>query len=190
VVNFLDALTDHGGYFKNDEEVLRRVAAEIDADVYQQSLFWKPPDGQVADAVPRRRSRVAWLGFARIVGVAVAIAAALVFADSIAGYVAGIGPVAAALSGAREVQRLLEELPVVGQGLAQAWRFVVEVALLVLGAAIASLLGLVPFEVFRALWDWNDSNARDALLHEKATRPTDPPGAMAQADDTRRPVRT
>src|SRR5205823_12794347 len=37
VVNRMDVLTDHGGYFTNDEEVLRRVAAEIDADVYTTS---------------------------------------------------------------------------------------------------------------------------------------------------------
>lgn len=42
----------------------------------------------------------------------------------------------------------------------------VNAVLLVLGAAIASLLGLAPFELFRALWGNNDLKARNALLNE------------------------
>jgi hypothetical protein len=169
VVNFMDALTDHDGYFRNDEEVLRRVAAEIDMDIYAISPFWTGPDGQVKNAIPRRRSRVAWLGAARILGVVVGFVAASFLSGTIAEYIAGVGPIAAALSAAREMLRFLQNSPVAANALAESWRVAVAVVLVIAGAAIASLIGLVPFEIFRALWEWNDQRARNALLKEKAT---------------------
>jgi hypothetical protein len=164
VVNYMDALTDHGGYFTNDEEVLRRVAAEIDADLYQDSPFWTGRHGQVADAIPRRRSRVAWLGAARVLAVAVWLVLAYVWAEPAAEYAATIGPVATALSLAREVEKLLASLGPAVAPLIAAWRYVVAVLLLVLGAVMVSLLPLLVFEAFRALWRRNDRAARDELL--------------------------
>jgi hypothetical protein len=169
VVNFMDALTDHDGYFRNDEEVLRRVAAEIDAHVYTDSSLWTGPDGQRKDAIPRRRSRVAWLGAARIAGVIVGFVAAAWLAGTIAEYIAAIGPVAAALSAAREVQRFLQNSPIAPNALVEVWRYAVATVLVIAGAAIATLIGLVPFEIFRALWESHDLNERNSLLEEKAT---------------------
>jgi hypothetical protein len=166
VVNFMDALTDHGGYFENDEEVLRRVAAEIDADLYQASPFWTGPHGQAPDAIPRRRSRVAWLGGLRVVAVLAWLVLAYVGAEPVAEYAASIGPVAVALSAAREVQHMLEALGGPGAALVGVWRPIVAVLLLVLGAALVSLAPLAAFEVFRGLWERNDRAARDRLLGE------------------------
>ena len=183
VVNYMDALTDHGGYFANDEEVLRRVAAEIDADVYEDSGFWTGPHGQVADAIPRRRSRVAWLGAGRVLAVAVWLVLAYLWAEPVAEYAAAIGPVATALSAAREAQRLLASLGPAAPPLIAVWRYAVAALLLVLGAAIVSLLPLVVFEAFRAVWERNDRAARAALLREEAGRPRG--GAkMARGRDT------
>ena len=40
VTNRMNVLSDHGGYWANDEQVLVRLAAEIDADFYRDSPFW------------------------------------------------------------------------------------------------------------------------------------------------------
>lgn len=41
VTNGLSILADHGLYWQNDEEVIARFAAEIDATYYRDSRFWK-----------------------------------------------------------------------------------------------------------------------------------------------------
>ena len=40
VTNEMDVLTDHGAYWRNDEQVVRRIAAEIDQPFYQSSRYW------------------------------------------------------------------------------------------------------------------------------------------------------
>jgi hypothetical protein len=165
VVNRLDALTDHGCYFTNDEEVLRRVASEIQADLYQDSMFWRGHEETLKEAIPRRRDRVAYLGAARLLAVVVGVIAAGLWAGALANYLVGIGPIAFVVGGASEVQRILANVPWAGPAIAAGWAQLTAWAVWALGAAVASLTGLIPFEVFRALWEAHDSSERDALLH-------------------------
>jgi len=36
------------------------------------------------------------------------------------------------------------------------------------GAAVTSLIGLIPYEMYRALWEKHDSDERQALLAESS----------------------
>jgi hypothetical protein len=56
VTNALSVLADHGEYWNNDEEVLTRVAAEIDAAYYRDSGFWmgQPAGAAVSDKRAKR----------------------------------------------------------------------------------------------------------------------------------------
>jgi hypothetical protein len=56
----------------------------------------------------------------------------------------------------------------VAAALTVAWRYGVAALLLVAGAVAVSLAPLAAFEGFRAVWEWNDGRARDALLREPA----------------------
>jgi len=75
-----------------------------------------------------------------------------------------VGPAAAVLSSAREVLRLLGTLPWVGTTLATMWLALVVFVLWAAGGLIASLVALIPFEIFRAFWEANDASERQALL--------------------------
>ncbi|GAC1318320.1 MAG: hypothetical protein NVSMB2_13000 [Chloroflexota bacterium] len=70
VTNGMNVLTDHGGYFSNDEQVLIRLASEIATHDYRTSAFWAP-DRILLDIVRSRRVRVAALALWRdmVVGV-------------------------------------------------------------------------------------------------------------------------
>jgi hypothetical protein len=85
VTNTLSVLDDHGAYWSNGEEVLTRLAAEIDHTYYRESPFWAgntlpnytnprarrapryaaPTEMIVREAVRRRRGRVIQLALAR-----------------------------------------------------------------------------------------------------------------------------
>jgi hypothetical protein len=100
------------------------------------------------------------------------------YLGSVAEYIASIGPIASLLCAAREVLLFLirsagviETVPSIGAWpviggwsrlvavvvwLPSAWIWLVVVLLWVAGAAVASLLGLIPYEVYRALW-WRAS---------------------------------
>src|SRR5207247_1642529 len=60
VTNAMNILTDHGGYFANDEQVLIRLAAEISATHHADSAFWPAPS-VLFDAIRKRRERVSAL---------------------------------------------------------------------------------------------------------------------------------
>jgi hypothetical protein len=60
VTHRMDVLSDHGGFWKNDEQVLWRVAQEIDAAPYQNSQFWAGNSVRI-DRVRSMRWRVALL---------------------------------------------------------------------------------------------------------------------------------
>jgi hypothetical protein len=66
VTNEMNVLTDHLVYWRNDEQVLVRLAAEIDAVDHQQSPFWA---GDWAGAARDRRRRVSILALMRAVAV-------------------------------------------------------------------------------------------------------------------------
>ena len=74
VTNRMNVLSDHGGYWANDEQVLVRLAAEIDAAFYRDSPFWTgdaalEPGAARTEAMRRavldRRSRVSVLAAIR-----------------------------------------------------------------------------------------------------------------------------
>lgn len=70
VTNAMNVVTDHGGYFSNDEQVLIRLAAEISARDFQTSAFWAP-DRILLDIVRARRVRVTALALWRDIMVCV-----------------------------------------------------------------------------------------------------------------------
>jgi hypothetical protein len=88
VTNRMLVLIDHGLYWTNDEQVLVRLAAEIDAPYHAASRFWRgngtllsneeQRTQELRDAVQARRIRVAWLAACRalfiVVGLAIAVA--------------------------------------------------------------------------------------------------------------------
>jgi hypothetical protein len=164
VVNRMDGLSDHGKYFDNDEEVLRRVAAEIQADVYIDSMFWPKPDEVLAEGIRARRNRVGALAAARIVAICLAAVAVWKWAFSIAVFVASTPLASIVFAFTGGVLNLLAQIPVVGGILVTAGSWLLAALLLLAGAAIASLAGLLPFEIFRSAWEWLDQAARQRLL--------------------------
>jgi hypothetical protein len=99
VTNGMEILTDHGGYFDNDEQVLIRLAAEISAPNYTDSVFW--PLDEVTDSsqdkeaflhrwVRKRRERVSALALWRDIAVAAWLAAAVV--PWLAGWLVNVAP--------------------------------------------------------------------------------------------------
>jgi hypothetical protein len=69
VTNGMNVITDHGGYFTNDEQVVLRLAAEISAPIHTDSSFW-PGEDVLRTFIRRRRVRVAALALWRDVAVA------------------------------------------------------------------------------------------------------------------------
>ena len=69
VTNSMNVLSDHGGYFGNDEQVVLRLAAEISASHHADSAFW-PAASVLFDGVRRRRVRVSALALWRDIAVA------------------------------------------------------------------------------------------------------------------------
>jgi hypothetical protein len=66
VTNEMNVVSDHLAYWRNDEQVLVRLAAEIDAVDHAQSLFWA---GDWSAAAADRRTRVSLLALVRAVAV-------------------------------------------------------------------------------------------------------------------------
>jgi hypothetical protein len=95
VTNNMEILTDHGAYFENDEQILIRLAAEISAPVYRDSVFWPREEGADSDAflhawVRRRRQRVSVLALWRDIAVAAWLGAAVV--PWLVGWLPGVQP--------------------------------------------------------------------------------------------------
>ncbi len=156
VTNELSLLTDHGGYWSNDEEVLMRLAAEIDSDRHQDSRFW-PGGAEAADAaVRRRRERVIALASLR------ALFVTAWFGTTVGSF--------------RPLARLLR--PYVARVPLPAWlrRFAAgreqgAVNSLV-AALLPGLLFILAFRVVRFRWEWWDRRERAATLQRTvASRP-------------------
>jgi hypothetical protein len=183
VMNRMDILTDHGGYFTNDEEVLRRVAAEIDSPgVYTNSNFWTGTHGQLANAVSRRRARVTWLGFVRQIAAVAGLLLAFMSASTLAGWVAAVGAIRSTADGFRGFVQFLATISGLNW-LTNVADGVVSALLLLAGGALALGFAAALFEVFRAVWEWNDFNQRQALLRETvpiSPTPAEPPADTAQ----------
>ena len=76
VSNGMNVLTDHGGYFTNDEQVILRLASEIGAPHHQDAAFWPAPE-VLRDGVRARRTRVCALALWRDIATAAWLLAAL-----------------------------------------------------------------------------------------------------------------
>jgi hypothetical protein len=124
VSNNMEILTDHGAYFENDEQILIRLAAEISAPAYRDSVFWPRDDGIDPDAfmhswVRKRRERVSVLALWRDIAVAAWLGAAVV--PWLVGWLAGVqpwGPLAQVPSSAGLAGLLVSVLRGVGDWLA------------------------------------------------------------------------
>jgi hypothetical protein len=71
VTNEMNVLSDHGGYWQNDEQVLPRLAAEIDCFDHERSPFWA---ADWASAARKRRERIAIVALLRAVAISGAMA--------------------------------------------------------------------------------------------------------------------
>jgi hypothetical protein len=74
VTNQMDVLSDHGGYWHNDEQVLSRMAAEIDAVDHTTSPYWA---ADWAAAAKARRERVSIIAGVRALSVIGALGSTL-----------------------------------------------------------------------------------------------------------------
>jgi len=89
VTNGMNVVTDHGGYFSNDEQVLVRLAAEIGSERHTDSTFW--PDQKILfDYVRKRRERVCALALWRDIAFVGWAVPALV--PWLAGWIQGTAP--------------------------------------------------------------------------------------------------
>ena len=89
VTNGMNVVTDHGGYFTNDEQVVLRLASEISAPNHVDSAFWPAAD-VLREGVRARRGRVCALALWRDVAFAAWIAWALV--PWLLGWIQGVNP--------------------------------------------------------------------------------------------------
>jgi hypothetical protein len=64
VTNGMNVVTDHGGYFANEEQVLIRLACEINAERHEDSACW-PTRRVLLDSIRARRQRVSALALWR-----------------------------------------------------------------------------------------------------------------------------
>jgi hypothetical protein len=185
VTNGMSVLADHGGYLANDEQVLIRLAAEIDAPYYQNSRFWRG-DAAIAPgekltpalrtAVQRRRERVSALALVRMALVLAALAVSGVFWSQLFARGGGIAGLFATYPRVPPgpgithvlvvVVNWLRTAPVLGlTGLIDG---LLAIPFSVLGALLISLPFIVLYALIRAyLWDpWNRSaeNQSDAAI--------------------------
>ncbi|MBM2811874.1 MAG: hypothetical protein HW416_2633 [Chloroflexi bacterium] len=65
VTHRMEIADDHGGYWTNDEQVLIRIAQEVDKPRFWESQFWVPEEKR-QDVVARRRRRVSVLVAGRL----------------------------------------------------------------------------------------------------------------------------
>jgi hypothetical protein len=176
VTNAMNPLTDHGGYFNNDEQVVIRLAAEISAPKHTDSSFW-PRESVLLDLVRKRRVRVSALALWR--DIAVAFWVFFGFAPWVLGWIQGVdpweplsriktqvGPAGAILGVLGWLHDSLPPLLAPVSGLAGM--------LLQLPAllGLALLLGVVVWVIYRlvqwTVWETWDKAARDDFLTQCA----------------------
>ena len=184
VTNEMNLLADHGAYWKNAEQVLVRLAAEIDRDYYQDSRFWRGDCAagertkELRAAVEGRRVRVTWLAACRALIIAAWLAVCVLgwgrlgvasYTDRLARWLREGRPDLPIIS---EVQRLLQwlheqsasfpgPLPLVGSAL--------ELVYWLLAAVVLGLpFMLVYVLVVRTVWDRWDRRARGYALRDIA----------------------
>ena len=190
VTNNMEILTDHGAYFSNEEQILIRLAAEISAPNYRESVFWPRDAGDDPEAflhswVRKRRVRVSALALWRDVAVGLWLGSAVL--PWLLGWLARVqpwGPLdqvppTAGLAGVvvsvlRGVHDWLASLPAIFAPLAG-----VAASLLQLPAAVglAVLAGVACVALFRlglfiwwSPWDRNERAAFTAAAAEHCHR--------------------
>lgn len=187
VTNELSILTDHGTYWRNDEEVLTRLAAEIDSAYYRDSVFWKgfaepsydreedrripryaaPAETTLRAQVHRRRKRVIVLAWLRAAAIALWILSLPLASDPVARWLdehAGILPIPAWLAF------------ITPDWLAGSSRYAV-------AALILGLPFLLAFRFVRYRWERYDRRCRDEAIAAIATA-RDPSGTTALTTDS------
>lgn len=191
VTNWMDVLSDHGGYWDNDEEVLFRVACEIDAgagkDWTDSENFYKQQNGyatagQAGQAGQAGRAaritRVGSLTAIRLGFYALAIAAAFQpgtqklawYILHLIGNIPGVAGIASVfntiISGSVRLAHLSPSTPVFGW---IGWLFNALPALILM----ALLYTLLCTTLTRALWDQWDIRMRTARIYQAAPRRAD-----------------
>jgi hypothetical protein len=173
VTNNMNVVTDHGGYFTNDEQVVIRLAAEISSQRHTESAFW-PANEVLLDGARNRRARVSALALWRDVTFLCWAMAAL--APWLLGWIRGIGawdPLTtmspSSIGPAGIVLNLLrfmrDSLPSLLAPIAGLAAMLLQLPALV---GLAALLGIVVWGLYslveRAWWQPWDTVARAAFL--------------------------
>jgi hypothetical protein len=173
VTNGMNVVTDHGGYFANDEQVLLRLAAEISADRHADSAFW-PESSVIFDGVRARRERVSALALWR--DVAFVLWAAISLGPWLLGWLKDVNPWGP-LSAIRPTSVgpagvVLQLLTAIRDGLPELFAPISATAAFLLNlpalVGMAVLVGVVVWAIYSVVkWVWWqrwDTAARQAFL--------------------------
>jgi hypothetical protein len=194
----MSLLGDHGAYWENDEQVLIRIAAEIDADFHQDSPYWRG-DGVIESgkryveplrrAIRARRERVAVLALARIfcVGLGIAVAG-FEFADL---WSHGVGPLESvvAVIGRESGPAFFKDtiglvavmLLVLASPLDDVVALLVAVPAYLLAAALVAFATMVVYAIVLLLWRRADENARFRAIARLARAGESPVGRPVES---------
>jgi hypothetical protein len=190
VTNGMNVVSDHGGYFANDEQVLLRLAAEISAARHEDSAFW-PATSVLLEGVRSRRQRVSALALWR--DVAFVLWAVSSLGPWLLGWLKSVNPwgplsaVPAATIGPAGV--VLQVLTAVRDDLPDLLAPISAMAGALLGLpallGMAVVVGVVAWAVYSlVVWLWWrrwDSAARTAFLEASVK------SSLARQRTTRRP---
>lgn len=201
VTNAMNVVSDHGAYWANDEQVLVRLAAEIDAPFYQHSRYWtgdrplapgEAQTPQMRQAVRARRERVSVLALGRAVAVFVAVlASGIVWSSLIAQ--SGVGALLTPLNQLRAQSGLagllitvvnwLHHIP--AQPLSGLLDGPLALPFSLIGALLICLIVMIVFTAIRTLtWDRWDQRASAAAMKAIATAGQDGQPAIRQEPAT------
>jgi hypothetical protein len=173
VTNGMNVVSDHGGYFANDEQVLLRLAAEINADRHGDSAFW-PTSNMLFDAVRKRRERVGALALWR--DIAFVMWAGTSLGPWLLGWLSGVnpwGPLSAVpLAAIGPAGVVLRALTFVRDRLPDLFAPISALAALLLNlpalVGMAALVGIVAWAIYSLVkwlwWQRWDTAARQAFL--------------------------
>ncbi len=161
VTNKMSVLADHDGYLRNDEQVVRRIAAEVDQDDHKQSPFWAPDDVLKRGSV-RRRNRVSLLALGRVAGVATAIGAAARWALEAATALMATGLLGVVIGWFASLHNVVILAPApFGSVGGNIVLFLAAILVSVVGAAAVALAALLPYWIFAQVWSRWDADERE-----------------------------
>ncbi|MBV9602776.1 MAG: hypothetical protein JOZ87_38790 [Chloroflexi bacterium] len=173
VTNGMNVMTDHGGYFTNEEQVVIRLAAEISAERHTDSAFW-PANDVLREGIRARRQRVSALALWRdVIFVAWALTS---LGPWLLGWLASVNPwgplSAVSPSSLGPAGVVVEALKFLQTGLPDLLAPISGIAGVLLGLpallGIAVLVGVVAWAIYSLVdWQWWqrwDAAARGAFL--------------------------